>query len=123
MKTSEILKKRREQLGMSQEQLAFEVGYKSRSSINKIELGTSDIPFSKIELFARALKLEPEVLMGWTDKQPKLDTRTRKQYDSFMNEATLYFNDEKISIEDKQKVFDSLQDVFWEIKMANKRKK
>lgn len=65
MNTADIIKKRREELGLSQEELAAKLGYKSRSSINKIELGLSDIPFSKIPLFAKALELEPEILMGW----------------------------------------------------------
>lgn len=34
----DMIKKRREQIGMSQDELAQKVGYKSRSSINKIEL-------------------------------------------------------------------------------------
>ena len=33
------IRKRREELGMSQEELAKKMGYKSRSSINKIEMG------------------------------------------------------------------------------------
>ena len=69
MNTADIIKKRREELGLSQEELADKLGYKSRSSINKIELGLSDIPFSKIPLFAKALEIEPEILMGWEDKK------------------------------------------------------
>ena len=33
------IKLRREELGMSQQELAYKLGYKSRSTINKIELG------------------------------------------------------------------------------------
>ena len=33
------IKARREELGMSQEELATKLGYKSRSTINKIEMG------------------------------------------------------------------------------------
>lgn len=69
MNTADIIKKRREELGLSQEELADKLGYKSRSSINKIELGLSDIPFSKIPLFAKALEIEPEILMGWENKK------------------------------------------------------
>lgn len=45
------IRKRREELGMSQEELAKKMGYKSRSSINKIEMGENDIPQSKIATF------------------------------------------------------------------------
>ena len=50
---------------MSQDELARMLGYKSRSSINKIEKGENDIPQSKIVAFAGALKTTPEYLMGW----------------------------------------------------------
>ena len=56
---------RREALGMSQEELAFKLGYKSRSSINKIELGKADISQSKIKAFADALDTTVAYLMGW----------------------------------------------------------
>ena len=74
MNTADIIKKRREELGLSQEELADKLGYKSRSSINKIELGLSDIPFSKIPLFAKALEIEPEILMGWEKNKKQEDS-------------------------------------------------
>lgn len=59
---------RREELGISQEELAKKVGYKSRSSINKIEMGKNDITQSKIMEIADALATTPEYLMGWTSE-------------------------------------------------------
>jgi transcriptional regulator with XRE-family HTH domain len=56
---------KREELNLSQDELARKLGYKSRSSINKIEKGENDIPQSKIVAFAEALKTTPEYLMGW----------------------------------------------------------
>lgn len=61
------IKKRREELGMSQEELAKKVGYKSRSSINKIELDGRGLPQKKIVAFAKALQTSPAYLMGWID--------------------------------------------------------
>lgn len=58
------IKKRRLALGMSQESLAFSVGYKSRASINKIELGKTDIGQSVIAKIANALGVEPGYLLG-----------------------------------------------------------
>jgi len=60
------IKSRREELSMSQDELARRMGYKSRSSINKIEKGENDIPQSKIKAFAEALNTTPEYLMGWS---------------------------------------------------------
>lgn len=54
---------RREELGYSQDILAQKLGYKSRSSINKIESGTNDIPQSKIEEIAKALNTTPAIIM------------------------------------------------------------
>ena len=65
------IKNRREELNMSQEELAKKLGYKSRSSINKIEKGENDIPQSKIAAFAAALETTPEYLMGWETPAPK----------------------------------------------------
>ena len=59
----------REKRGMSQEELAIKIGYKSRTSINKIEMGINDVPQSKIELLADALYTTPAVLMGWVEQE------------------------------------------------------
>jgi transcriptional regulator with XRE-family HTH domain len=59
----------RKQLGLTQEELATRMGYKSKSTINKIELGINDIPQSKIVQFAEVLGTTPAVLMGWDEKE------------------------------------------------------
>ena len=56
----------RKQMGWTQEELAKKMGYKSKSTINKIELGINDIPQSKIAKFAEVLNTTPAQLMGWT---------------------------------------------------------
>lgn len=63
-KTHEIVKERREQLGLSQDELARRVGYTNRSSIARIERGDTDIPQSKLYDIARALRVTPSYLMG-----------------------------------------------------------
>lgn len=45
------------------------MGYKSKSTINKIEMGINDIPQSKIVKFAEVLNTTPAYLMGWTDSE------------------------------------------------------
>lgn len=52
----ERIKNRREELHLSQEELAKQMGYKSRSSINKMELGIQDVPQRKIKQFAKVLQ-------------------------------------------------------------------
>lgn len=58
------IKNRREELGMTQDELAEKTGYKSRSSINKIEKGCNDLPRIKIEQFSRALEVSPAFFLG-----------------------------------------------------------
>ncbi len=62
------IRKLREEQGMTQEDLAKKVGYKSRSTINKIESGLRDINQSQIISFAKALNVTPAYLMGWEDE-------------------------------------------------------
>ena len=60
MKIGERIKLKREELGMSQDELATKCGYTSRFIISKIENGKSDIVTSKIKLFADALGVSPD---------------------------------------------------------------
>ena len=62
--------RRRKEIGLTQEELALKLGYKSKSTINKIELGINDLPQSKVIKFAEALQTTPSYLMGW-DKEEK----------------------------------------------------
>ena len=60
----EKIKEKREKLNLSQEQLADKLGYKSKTSIHKVEQGMTDLPQSKIIEFAKALNTTPTYLMG-----------------------------------------------------------
>ena len=68
MTIGERIKFRREELGMSQEELALKLGYKSRSSINKIELNHYDLKQNKIKDIADALETTPSYVMGWDEE-------------------------------------------------------
>jgi transcriptional regulator with XRE-family HTH domain len=65
----ENIKNARQERGWTQEELAEKMGYKSKSTINKIELGINDIPQSKVLQFARVLHTTPAHLMG-LDERP-----------------------------------------------------
>lgn len=71
MTIGERIKIRREQLGMTQEEVAKRCGYKSRSSINKIEL-SRDLPLRKVQIMADVLETSPAELMGWTENIDEL---------------------------------------------------
>lgn len=71
MTVGEKIKNKRLELGWSQDELAKRCGYKSRSSINKIELAR-DLPLKKIEIMAKVLGVTPGYLMGWEEPQPQI---------------------------------------------------
>lgn len=56
------IKQRRIELGLSQQELADKMGYKSRSTITKIEIGENQVPEAKLPKFARALDTSVEYL-------------------------------------------------------------
>lgn len=55
----------REHKGLSQQELANKVGFKTASAVNKIELGLRDISQTKLSQFAKALDTTPGYLLGW----------------------------------------------------------
>lgn len=69
MNIGQRIKLKREELNMTQEELARKTGYKSRSSINKIEGDGRSLPQSKILSFAQALNTTPSYLMGWENAE------------------------------------------------------
>lgn len=66
----ENIRKRREQLGLTQGELAEMLGYKSRSTIAKIESGENDLTQSKIVEFAKALRVSTYDLMNEIKDSP-----------------------------------------------------
>ena len=123
-KIGDRIKERREYLKMSQDDLAKKLGYKSRSSINKIERDASGLPQSKIVAIANALNTTPAYIMGWEANKPetskKIDATTdvliRMETDKLYSELvlTLYKmdNDKMLAVKamlDSLKLFSSAE--------------
>ena len=64
MELNENIRARRIALKMTQQELAQIMGYKSTSTITKIESGENDIPQARLAAFAVALNTTPAELMG-----------------------------------------------------------
>lgn len=64
---SERIRTRREALGMTQDELAQRLGFKSRTSITKIESGNRELRQKNIKDIADALDTTPGYIMGWDD--------------------------------------------------------
>ena len=58
------IRKRRYELNLSQQELADAMGYKSRSTIAKIESGENDVTQSKLRRFAQVLETTVETLLS-----------------------------------------------------------
>ena len=66
MSVGSNIKKRRFELRMSQQELADAMGYKTRSTIAKIESGENDVSQKKLQKFANVLDTTVEALiMGY----------------------------------------------------------
>ena len=61
------VKARREELGMTQEELAEKLGYKTKSTITKIECGINDPVLSRVSAFAEALNTTISYFMNWEE--------------------------------------------------------
>ncbi len=130
-----MIKKFRENKNMTQAELAKKAGIGS-GTLGDIERGVNKSTIKTVNKLATALELTQEekdelysaflgkkVTSSSDPRVEKLNKRERLQYENFINDAVLYFQDENIKFEDKEKFFNSLQDAFFEIKIANKRKK
>ena len=84
VKLGRQIRRLREQLGMSQEELAKKLGYKSKSSINKVETGSQGLTQSKIMRFAEALQTTPGELLDWaSDDAPDVGYSYEQQRQIF----------------------------------------
>ena len=71
------IKKRRFELGMSQQELADALGYRSRSTIAKIESGENDVSHKKLQKFAEVLDTTVESLItGIPSSQSRISLKS-----------------------------------------------
>ena len=61
------IKNRRIELGWSQEELAHNMGFRSKSTICKIERGEDNLTTTAVKKYADALHTTPSYLMGWVE--------------------------------------------------------
>ena len=121
------LKKIREDLGMSTNKVELLTNI-NKSELSRIENGKKKIINGfYIKELARIYKkdvLELFKKIGFIDeKVPQLSKRERVQYDTFMEGANLFFNDENVSEDDKDKLMASLNDLYFRVKKLKKEKR
>jgi transcriptional regulator with XRE-family HTH domain len=88
--TGERIKKRRIELGITQDELAHRIGFESRSAITKIEKSDRNLNQSKIKLIADALQTTQDYIMGWGEEQTtdQADIQILIEYYSGMTESS-----------------------------------
>lgn len=91
MTIGQRVKLRREELGLSQEELAKRIGYKSKTSINKIELDFRNLTQSKIKAIADALETTPSYIMGWDEEAEEAKKTAPSEEDSLNAEIIKLF--------------------------------
>ena len=63
-----LIRARRKELGMTQEELALKIGYKTKVAVYKIEKGERKLPSDKITVTAEALGIDPNYLSNWNER-------------------------------------------------------
>lgn len=69
MTVADRIRLKREELNLSQDELAKKIGCKDKSTISKIEKSGNNITMKNIQRIADALEVTSQYLMGWEDIQ------------------------------------------------------
>ena len=96
---------------MTQDELAKKLNYKSRSSINKIELGQQNLGQRKIMLIAEALNTTPSYIMGWDEN---LDKNNAEFIPELLSDDIFFKHIKKLkqlNKEHQQTIFDNID--YW----------
>lgn len=138
MELALLLKKYRESRNLSIKQLSQLAGV-GNGTIGEIERGKNKSRPATLEKLSKALKLTPEererlfsclvpkdigkkIIDASDPRVLELNKREMSQYEKTMEEASLFFNDETVSEEDKQKMVLAISKLFFESKEMNKDK-
>lgn len=70
MTIGERIKARRQELKLSQREMAARLGYTDHTTLTRIEAGKVDLPQSRIVKIAEVLGVTPGYIMGW-EQEPE----------------------------------------------------
>jgi transcriptional regulator with XRE-family HTH domain len=68
MTTSDRIRQRRLELGLTQLEVAKRIGLTTKAAVCKIEKQGNDVTLKNVERFAKALNCSPAYLMGWEEE-------------------------------------------------------
>lgn len=119
MTKGERIRKKREEIGLSQTDLAYLIGV-SKQTMYKYEMDiVTNIPYRKIENLARALNVSEAYIFGWDEKKMDLSERSahlvmQRASDPRLTEALeKYF---EMPEDAKQNVLDYIQFIYQKLK-------
>lgn len=98
----ERIRIRRQELGMTQEELARRMGYKSKSTVNKVESGKNDVNQSTAVKYAMALNTTVAYLMGWEEQDSRFGKEMMKR--RMLDEIYDYCDGELPTLEELDKI-------------------
>ena len=137
MELGELLKNQRERRNLTLRQVENKLKSKninySHTSIKRLENGEHEkVPIKVLSALAEIFNLDKIELFNLAgasldntndDRVFRLKKKEKVQLDEVMSSADYFFNDKNVSDEDKKKLYDSLQELYFDAKMKNKRKK
>ena len=136
MNLGEILKESREKRGLSLRQIEYKLNAKgikySHTNIKRLEDNEFDkVPIKVLSALSDLISLDKITLFNLagaaldkTDERiMNLNKKEKIQLEDVMSSANHFFNDETYDDETKEKLILSLQEIFFDAKKRNKRKK
>lgn len=89
MTTGERIRRRREELGLTQTELAERMHYKSRAAICNIEKDKEDLTTTRIKKIAEALQTTPSYLMGWEEPDNADPSKSIRELYQYLDAETI----------------------------------
>lgn len=89
MTVADRIKARREELGMTQLELANAIGRKEKSTITKIEAAGDKVSLKNLEKLAKAMHTTVTFLMGFEDEIKAADRKIATDYNEILSDSKL----------------------------------
>ena len=125
MTIGERIKKRREELQLTLDDIAKKLGV-ARQTVFKYENDiVKKIPYDKVEQLSSVLKVSPSYLFGWDEEQPKDAMFSLKEAQNLlMSQEAILFDGEPMDDETRELLLISLKStMILAEKLSKKRKK
>lgn len=138
METKDILKQLRLEKDLSMDELCEKLNKTynlkiTKSMISRWENGQASPNNSYLSAYARFFNIDLNYLVGLTDIRRPLDyinpelenlnKRETLQLKELMQQNAMFFNDESVSDEDKEKFLSALQETFYEVKFIKQQER